>query len=109
VHVALLEAGAEPDTAILDEVHLDAGVLPPVEGQEAGEQGLHRLRRRTHAQHAGVSALERARSLPQRLRVGQQSAGAPQEILALGGELHPAPDTVEEADVQRGFERANLP
>ena len=63
VNVAALEARGQTDAAVLDEVHLDAGVPPPIARKETGEQGLHRLRRGAHPEHACLPSFERPRPL----------------------------------------------
>ena len=106
--VAALEARCQPGAAVLDEVHLDAGVPPSIARKKAGEQGLHRLRGGADPEHPGLSPLEGPGPLAERVGVRQQSAGSPQEVFALRSELDATPDPVEEADVQLGLEGADL-
>ena len=100
MNVATLQVRGHAGAAVLDEVHLYARVLPPIPRKETCEQGLHRLRRGAHPEHARLPALERPRALTERLGVGQQAVGPLQKILALRGELDAPPDPVEEVDVQ---------
>jgi len=81
----------------------------PIAREEPGEQGLHRLRGRSHPEQSGLAALEGPRPLAERLGVRQQAAAPLEQILALRGELDAAPDPVEEPHPQLRLQRVNLP
>jgi hypothetical protein len=84
-------------------------VPAPVAGEEGRQQSLDGLRRGPHAEHTRLSALERARSLAQRLGVRQQATAALEQILPLGRELNAAPPAIEQRNVQAGLEGLDLP
>ncbi len=109
MNITALEASRQTGAPIFDQLDLDTGVPAAVMRQEAREQSLDRLWGGAQAHNPCLSAFERARPFPERVHIGHQSPGAPQQILALGCELKPASDTVEELHVQLRLERANLP
>jgi hypothetical protein len=99
----------EPNTAVFDEVHLDAGMAAPILRQEAGEEILDHLRRCADPKDPGLSSLERPRALAERVRFSQQAAAAAQQIFAFRCQLHAATDPVEQRHAELGFERLYLP
>jgi hypothetical protein len=108
MNVAVLEACGQPDSAVLDEVHVDPGMTAPIAWKEAGEQSFHRLGRGPDPEHAGLAALEGPGPLPERVGSRQQLAGTAQEILALGSELNAPTDTVEQPNTELDLERPDL-
>jgi len=109
VHVSVLEARGQTNPAVLDEMHLDAGVPPPIARQEAGEQSLHRLRCGAYPEQPRVPTPEGLRPFAEGVSVCQQASAPPQQILALGRQQSAAADAVEERHAQMGLQGVDLP
>ena len=86
LHVALREPVADACPAVLDEAHLDAGMLAAEAGDEGRKDRLDVLRTGSYPQGPGEPALERVGAVPQSVRFLQQTAPAAHDVLALGGE-----------------------
>ena len=69
----------------------------PVPDKKSGsrEEILDDLRRCADPEYSGLAGLERAGALAERLSFRQQSATAPQQIFAFGGEPNAAARAVE--------------
>ena len=109
VDIAAFEAARQAGAAVLDEMNLDAGVTLAVARQKARQQGFDHLRGGAEPEHADVSALEGARPLAERRRVGQQSAAAHQQVLALPRQPHAASDARKQPQAQFILEHLDLP
>jgi hypothetical protein len=69
VNVATLESAGQPCPAVLEEVHLDAGMTASVGSQEDREQGLDHLRCGADSEHSRFTALEGACSVSERVGI----------------------------------------
>ena len=96
MNLAAFEPAEQPRAAILDQVHLHAGMAAPVADQKRREQVLDHLRCRADPEDSGFAALELASPLAERLGFGKQSAAAPQQVFALRRQLHAPTDAVEQ-------------
>ena len=81
--LAAFEPAKQPGAAILDEVHLHAGMAAPIADQKRCEQVLDHLRCRGDPEDSSFAALELASPLAERLGFGEQSAAALQQVFAL--------------------------
>jgi len=59
-------------------------------------------------QRAGLAGSQRARTLAERFGVLQETAAAPQQILAFGCQFDPAADAIEQRNPKLGLERLDL-
>ncbi|HEX7216886.1 MAG TPA: hypothetical protein VF578_21945 [Methylomirabilota bacterium] len=109
IHVAPLEALGQTSAPVLHEVDFHARVPPPIAREEAGEHRLDRLGRRAYPEHSGSAALQRPRPLAERFRIGEETPAPAEQIFALGGQLDPPADPVEEPHPQVRFEGMDLP
>ena len=109
VSVATLESAGQPCPAVLDEVHLDAGMTASVGRQEDREQGLDHLRCSADSEHSRFTALEGACSVSERVGICQQAAAPAKQVLPLGRQLGPSSDAVEEPHPQFPLEGSDLP
>ena len=107
--VAALEVGEQTSAAILDEVDVHAGVATPVMDQEACQQILDHLRRRSDAKYPGLAGLERAGPLAERVGFRQQAAAAPKQVFALRCQPDAPAYPVEQRHAQLGLQPVNLP
>jgi hypothetical protein len=108
VNITVFEPAQQAQPAIFDEVHLHAGMTASVLAQEPRERVLDGHRRRPDTEDSGVSALERASSRTEQLRVHQQSTALPEQVLTLRRQPETPADPVEEAHTQLGFQREDL-
>src|SRR3954452_16967980 len=102
--VAAFQTVMEPNTSVLDQVDLDAGMAAAILRQEAGEEILDYVRRGADSKNPGLSGLERPRALAEQVRFRKQAAAAAEQILALRCELDAAADPIEQRDAELGFE-----
>ena len=109
VNLATLQASRQARAAVLDQMHLDAGMPSLVLRQEIDKQALDRLRRGADPEHSCLPGLERARPLAEQLDFGQQAPAAPKQVFALRRELNAATDPIEQRHSQLGFQRVDLP
>ena len=92
----------------LDQLHLDAGVTRAIAAQKRGEQARYDMRRRRHLERAGIAALERARSVRNRIGAGERLARMPQQVLALRRQAQAASAALEQGNAELRFERLQL-
>src|SRR6185436_589341 len=96
MHFSPIQTIRETDGALLEEMHVHAGVAATVLRQEHREQVFEILRRGADAQDSALAVLERAGPLAERLGLQQEATAPPQDVLTLGGQLDAASDAVEE-------------
>ena len=109
MNVAPLETDRQPNAAVLGQVNLDTRVPSPVVGEEGGQQRFDGLRRCADPQHSRLAALERPGPFTDGLGLRQQSAAAPEQVVAFGRELNATPDAIEQPDVQAPLQCLDLP
>ena len=108
VHLASFQPPGEVRTTIFDEMNIHAWIAAVKTSDEVCEP-FDDMRCRANPQRSRLPAPERARSLSERLGVGQQAAAAHQQVLALRRELNPPADAIEQADAQLCFQCLDLP
>ena len=55
-----------------------------------------KLRRRAYPEHPGLTGLESARPLADRLDLAQKASAALEQVLAFGRQLNASPDQIEQ-------------
>ena len=105
---ALFHEVQQPHAAFLGDLNLDSGAHAPVAREKAGQDALRRLRWGADAEHAHDAPVEGAGPLPDRLRLRQDVAAVAQQVLALGGELDPTADPIEQLHPELGFQVTDL-
>ena len=98
------QAGA----AILDEVHLDAGMTAPIADQKIREQVLYHLWCRGDPDNSRFAAFEFTSPLADRLCFGEQSTATQQQVFSLLRQLHAPTDAVEQRHAKIGLQRLDL-
>jgi hypothetical protein len=105
---AFLDQLQQAHAAFLREPDLDPRLEPAVASQEGRQQALRELRSRPHAQQPDPASPERARPVLNRHRLRQGFAAAPQQVLAVSGELDVTADAVEERQLELRLEITDL-
>src|SRR5438046_9826317 len=80
MHVASLQPHRQAESAILRESDLDAGMTLPIQLQEGHHQTLDQLWHRAYPEHPGLTGLEGARALADRLGVNQEASAALEQV-----------------------------
>jgi hypothetical protein len=76
--------------------------------EERHHHALDQLRHRANAEEPGLTGLEGARSLAERLGVTKQASAVLEQVFAGGRQLKAAPDQIEQPHAQFRFERMEL-
>jgi hypothetical protein len=106
--IAALQAIRNAGSAILDQFDLHGRVFAPEGRKEIGEDRLHVLGTAADPQRTGLAGSQRAGALAERFGVLQQTAAAPQQVLAFGCHFDPAADAIEQGNPELGLEGLDL-
>ena len=83
MNLPAFETADQAGAAILDEVHLHAGMTATVGGEKIREQILYHLWCRGDPEDSSFAALELTSPIAERLGLSEQSAAAQQQVFAL--------------------------
>jgi hypothetical protein len=109
VDVSSLQPRRQADSAILNELDINARMAPLITREESHHHALNQLRCGTDLQHAGVARFEGMRPLTDCLGIPQQPATALKQVLALGCQSYAAPDAIEQLHAKFDLKRIDLP
>src|SRR5712671_775126 len=90
MNIATFQAFRDTGTAVLNEVDVHRGMSASITRQEIRKHVFNILRTAADAQCSGLTALESARALDKGFGFLQYPPAAPQQVLAIRGELDPS-------------------
>jgi hypothetical protein len=108
VELAVLKPRRKSRTSILDNADFHTWMAPAMSCQKTGELHFDHGRRGTNSDLAGVSALQRSRSVAERVGFGHDLAPAPKQVFTFRRQPDAATDAVEQEHTQLGFQDLDL-
>ena len=108
MELAVLKPRRKSRTSILDNADFHTWMAPAMSCQKTGELRLDHGRSGTDPNLAGVPALQRPRSVVERVGFGHDPAPAPKQVFTFRRQPDTAADAVEQEHTQFGFQDLDL-